>query len=303
MRTASTTAWLWVKVVAFTVVVPGTVIVLVPYLILGDPSLESLDELGISLLGLLPIVLGAALYLRCAYDFAVLGGGTPAPIEPPARLVKGGPYRYSRNPMYVGILSILAGEVLLYREVSLLSYLLAVAVSFQIFIVAYEERALQRQFGEAYRSYRDAVPRWIPSPSGWAALYRGTFLKVGAFVLAAGVVAHLLRLSIGLPVVEMPDSIHAFLVLLPAYAAIGCVIYARKIDLTALWQKIVFALATGLLTVTAVMHLYSILAGDNEWLGIFPIWYSVVAVIVYGSFAHFLKSRRIGSGEADRSAP
>ncbi len=292
----SGTAWLFTKASVFTLVVPGAVVVLVPYLLLADPSFGAIDVLGMSLLGVIPIVLGTALYLRCAYDFVLSGRGTPAPIDPPVKFVMRGPYRYSRNPMYIGVLAILVGEALLYRDLSLLYYLLALAVTFHVFIVSYEERALRRQFGESYSHYRETVPRWIPRWSGLKALYRGTFLKVGALVLAAGTVVHVLRLTVGLPVLEMPVSVHALLVVFPTYAVFGLIVYSRQIDLVGIHQKVIFALIIGLLSTTVVMHVYSIVAHDNEWLGIFPMWYSVLAVVAYGGFAYFLKTRTLAAG-------
>ena len=103
------TTWLFVKASVFTLVVPGAVVVLVPYLLLTDASLGAIDVFGMSLLGLPLIIVGAALYLRCAYEFILSGRGTPAPIDPPVHLVSTGPYRYSRNPMYIGALVILIG--------------------------------------------------------------------------------------------------------------------------------------------------------------------------------------------------
>jgi len=295
-RRKAGTAVLFAKASLFTLLVPGTVVVLVPYLLVTDTSLGAIDILGMSLVGLLPLVLGAALYLRCAYDFAWSGRGTPAPIDPPAELVISGPYRYSRNPMYIGVLAMLAGEALLYLDLRLLSFLVVMAVIFNVFILGYEERALGRQFGDGYARYCEAVPRWVPRWSGLKALYRGTFLKVGFFVFAGGVVAHVLRLSVGLPVTQTPVSIHTLLVVLPAYTGVGCIVYARRINLAGLRQKIILGLIIGLLFITAVMHLYSVVAHDSRWLGIFPMWYSVVAVIVYGGFALFLKTRTLGAG-------
>lgn len=293
MKIVPGTASLFVKASVFTLVVPGTVVILVPYFLLADASLGAIDVNGMSLLGLLPTLLGILLYFRCAYDFVVSGRGTPAPIDPPLELVVSGPYRYCRNPMYLGILAILGGETILYRALPLLYFLLALAAGFHIVIVSYEERALRHQFGKAYTRYCETVPRWIPDLSSLRVLYRKTFLKVGTFVLAAGVLAHILRLSAGLPVVETPVSVHAFLVVLPAYAVFGCIVYSRQIKLAGVHHKIIFALIIALLLTTAVMHIYSIVARDNEWLRIFPMWYSATAVIVYGGFAHFLKTRTL----------
>ena len=293
-RRKSSTAWLFTKASLFTLVVPGTVVALVPYLLLADASLGAIDFLGMTLLGLPLLVLGAALYLRCAYDFVSSGRGTPLPIDPPVQLVMSGPYRYSRNPMYVGILIILAGEALLYSDLRLLFFLFAMTVLCNIFILGYEERALGRQFGEAYGRYCEAVPRWFPNWSGLTTLYRGTFLKVGSFMLAGGVVIHVLHLSFrGIPITQMPDSIHTVLVVLPAYTLFGCIVYARRINLARVYQKVIFALILVLLFTTMVMHFYSIVAHTNRWLGIFPMWYSVVAVLLYSGFAIFLKTRTV----------
>ncbi len=299
-RHKSSTAWLFAKASLFTLLVPGSVVVLVPYLFLADLSLSAIDFLGVGLLGLPPLVLGAALYLRCAYDFAWSGRGTPLPIDAPSQLVISGPYRYSRNAMYVGILTILAGEALLYRDLQLLYYLLGMTVLFNIIIFGYEERVLRRQFGEAYTRYCKTVPRWIPNWSGLRTLYMGSFLKVGVFLLAAGVVVHVLRLSFNwTPITQMPVSAHAFLVVLPAYTVFGCIVYARRMNLARVHLKIIFILVLVLLFITMVMHIYSLVAHTNRWLGIFPMWYSVVAILLYSSFAFFLKTRTVLAHDFD----
>lgn len=286
-------AWLWVKVGLFTLLVPGTVTVLVPYLLLDGAA--AVDWLGIPAVGVVPMALGAALYFRCAFDFAWSGRGTPAPVDPPAALVIGGPYRYCRNPMYAGVLAVIGGEALLFQEPRLGYYLLLMAILFHGFILGYEERVLRRRFGPSYADYYRTIPRWVPRAAGWAALYRKSFARVGALVLGAGAVAHVLRLSVGLPVAEMPASVHALLVALPAYGGIGCITYARRFVLPGLWHQAVFALATGLLIATAALHAWSIVVDDSGWLGLFPIWYSVGAALVYAGLALFLKTRRLAS--------
>ena len=65
--------------------------------------------------------LGSGLYLRSAWDFAVFGRGTPAPIDAPKRLVTRGFYRYTRNPMYVASLSVVVGWATLFGAVILVS--------------------------------------------------------------------------------------------------------------------------------------------------------------------------------------
>ncbi len=278
------------KSAVFTVLAPGTVAVVIPYLLLSNPSLSRIDVEGWTFVGILPLVLGVVLYVRCVVGFA-RGGGTPAPIDAPKMLVTAGPYRYSRNAMYIGVLSVIAGEALLFREPRLVYYLLIVFAVFHGFVTLYEERALLGKFGEAYARYTTEVPRWFPRWTDLLTIHRSTFQRVGAFVLAAGVVAHVLRLTVGLPVAETPPSIHALLVLLPGYAVLGCVAYRREIRLDTPLQRTVFYLVTTLLAITAVMHAYSIVAATSAWLGRFPIWYSVVAAVAYGGFALFLETR------------
>lgn len=155
-----------VKTVIFTLLVPGTVTVLVPYWILRHRhsalmACTSPKNL-FSYLGVGGIALGAAVSLWCAWDFAVKGRGTPAPIDPPKELLVSGLYRYVRNPMYIGILLILLGEAFLFCSLALLFYSVIMLVVFHLFVVLYEEPTLAKKFGESYRRYCLEVPRWLP---------------------------------------------------------------------------------------------------------------------------------------------
>jgi protein-S-isoprenylcysteine O-methyltransferase Ste14 len=108
--------------------------------------------------------IGAAVMLRCVFDFAWTGRGTPAPFDPPRRLVVRGLYRYVRNPMYVGMAVFLVGEAIALPEVRrpMLLLLAALAVIVNLFILFYEEPTLRRLFGADYEAYCRAVRRWIP---------------------------------------------------------------------------------------------------------------------------------------------
>ena len=91
---------LFLKIVLFTLVAPGTVTVLLPALLLrGDPG-GRVEGIPAALGGLL-ILTGVLLYVWCAYEFARFGQGTPAPIDPPRHLVDRGLYARTRNPMYL----------------------------------------------------------------------------------------------------------------------------------------------------------------------------------------------------------
>lgn len=114
-------------------------------------------------LGLIGIVGGAALGLGCGVLFARVGRGTPAPFDPPRKFVAVGPYRYVRNPMYVGGLSVLAGLGLVLRSPAVLLLAVALWIGAHCFVVFFEEPDLERRFGEIYLEYRRAVRRWLPS--------------------------------------------------------------------------------------------------------------------------------------------
>lgn len=148
------------QTILFTIFVPGTVLGLIPrWLVGGFPRPESGP---VTWLGILIIVLGSAIYFRCAWEFAVRGLGTPAPIAPTKFLVTTALHRYVRNPMYIGVLGVLLGEAATFRAVVLLEYAAFCFAAVYLFVIFYEEPTLRRQFGESYDEYRRSVPRWIP---------------------------------------------------------------------------------------------------------------------------------------------
>jgi protein-S-isoprenylcysteine O-methyltransferase Ste14 len=151
------------KTAIFTIIAPGTVTVYIPYLLLSSPSAPAPLPIGMfRYLGAPFALLGAAIYFWCAWDFAFAGKGTPAPIDPPKELVVKGLYRYVRNPMYVGIITLLAGEAFFFAAWRLFQYAGLIFLAFHLFVVLYEEPALQKKFGESYERYCRTVSRWIP---------------------------------------------------------------------------------------------------------------------------------------------
>jgi len=152
--------WALVKTVIFTVIVPGTVAVYVPFE-LTRGAIVAMPGDWLAYLGLLPVIFGVALYLHSAWQFAVVGLGTPAPIDPPKTLVVRGAYRWTRNPLYVAVTSVLLGEALMLRSAVLAEYAVAVFAGFVAFVLVYEEPVLRTKFGDAYADYCARVPRWI----------------------------------------------------------------------------------------------------------------------------------------------
>jgi protein-S-isoprenylcysteine O-methyltransferase Ste14 len=112
--------------------------------------------------GIVVGALGAALALTCVLSFAFVGRGTPAPFDPPRRLVVRGPYRVVRNPMYIGAGLVLAGAALFYQSAALLAYMGVLFLITHLFVVAYEEPTLRRTFGQEYEMYCDHTGRWWP---------------------------------------------------------------------------------------------------------------------------------------------
>ncbi len=111
---------------------------------------------------LLPLAAGCAAYLWCVWDFATFGRGTPAPIDAPRRLVVRGLYRHVRNPMYVGVLLVIAGWAILFQSARVLGYGATAALFFHLFVVAVEEPTLRGKFGRSYEQYCRDVGRWVP---------------------------------------------------------------------------------------------------------------------------------------------
>ena len=104
---------------------------------------------------------GTALLMRCVREFYVAGHGTLAPWSPPKNLVTTGPYRWSRNPMYIGVLLILAGWAAGFQSRGLTVYAVVVALAFHFRVVIAEEPWQARTFGEDWDRYKSATPRWL----------------------------------------------------------------------------------------------------------------------------------------------
>ena len=107
------------------------------------------------------LALGTTLLLWCVREFYVAGRGTLAPWDPPQRLVTSGPYRLSRNPMYVGVVVILAGWCALWSSRTLIIYTAMFMIGFHLRVLLVEEPWARRRFGGEWDAYRARVPRWV----------------------------------------------------------------------------------------------------------------------------------------------
>ena len=150
---------LFLKNLLFVLILPGTVGVYVP-LLLARGRVATSGLLFVLACALLAV--GVTLFAWCLWDFAVFGRGTPAPIDPPKRLVVRGLYRYTRNPIYVSALMVVLGWAVMFLTPALFIYAICLAFGFHLFVVFYEEPHLRRQFGAEYEDYCAKVGRWLP---------------------------------------------------------------------------------------------------------------------------------------------
>lgn len=111
-------------------------------------------------------VAGAALALTTIFLFIYDGRGTPAVFDPPKRFVPHGPFRWIRNPMYIGGILMLLGVGLSYTSTGMVLFAGVAFLLIHTFVVLVEEPGLRKRFGENYVDYCHAVPRWIPSITG-----------------------------------------------------------------------------------------------------------------------------------------
>jgi protein-S-isoprenylcysteine O-methyltransferase Ste14 len=131
----------------------------VPRWIVGNGAFENPRPLG-----WIVIALGAVIAFACALEFAWRGIGTPAPFDPPRRLVITGLYRWVRNPMYVGLGVLLLGEAITFPRltITMLVMIASLWLATTLFIITFEEPTLRSKFGDDYAAYCRNVRRWIP---------------------------------------------------------------------------------------------------------------------------------------------
>jgi len=152
----------------FFVIAPFTLAGLVPWWITSwEFRAAFLGTELTRLAGVALIVAGIPGLLDSFARFALQGGGTPAPVAPPQRLVVSGLYRHVRNPIYVSVLAVILGQTLLFGDLRLLALGALLWAAFHFFVVVYEEPTLLRTFGAEYEDFRANVPRWLPRLTPW----------------------------------------------------------------------------------------------------------------------------------------
>lgn len=157
---------LWLRGLAFTVLVPAVVGLYVPSRFVETRHLQP----GVWQTGWILVIVGTATYLVCLIQF-LAAGGTPAIFftrhlrfligEEPAAVVAQGLYRISRNPMYLGVLTAVFGQAILYRSGPVAIYGLFLWLCFQLVVVLLEEPHLRATRGEEYERYCRQSSRWL----------------------------------------------------------------------------------------------------------------------------------------------
>jgi len=151
----------------FFLMAPCIVAGLLPWLILDRYRLPLSMSLACIVIGYILIAVSVLVLLHSFARFALEGLGTPAPVAPTEKLVVGGIYRHVRNPMYVAVLSIIAGQALLFASWAVLLYGVVMGIAMAAFVHFYEEPTLVRRYGVEYETYRRAVPGWLPRLTPW----------------------------------------------------------------------------------------------------------------------------------------
>ena len=151
------------RAITYSVLFIGFLLVFLPGQVLSKAGVMRPALLGpAQFAGMVVTALGATLALSCILTFVFIGRGTPAPFDPPRRLVARGPYRHVRNPMYLGAGLALTGAALFYETSALWAYAGGFLLVTHLFVVLYEEPTLRQTFGEDYETYCRQVRRWWP---------------------------------------------------------------------------------------------------------------------------------------------
>jgi protein-S-isoprenylcysteine O-methyltransferase Ste14 len=151
------------RAVTYSTLFIGFLLLFLPSRVLGWSGIVQPPAIGqLQIAGIILGAFGAALALWCIVTFVFVGRGTPAPFDPPRRLVVRGPYRVVRNPMYIGAGLALAGAALFYQSIALFTYGAVFLLATHVFVITYEEPTLRHTFDGEYQTYCREVPRWLP---------------------------------------------------------------------------------------------------------------------------------------------
>jgi len=154
-------------------ILPGTVLIFIPAILLFTARDSSYSHQLASFLdiriwiGLILLLIGLILAVWTVRLQLVIGEGTPAPWDPPQKLVVEGPYKYVRNPMITGAILILCAEALIIGSWPIAWWTVIFFLMNCLYFPLFEEKELEIRFGNEYRLYKENVPMWIPRVKPW----------------------------------------------------------------------------------------------------------------------------------------
>ena len=142
-------------------ILPITATVIIPLFILNGSIVLS-ENIFLKILGYCLIGIGVSVLVMTIRTFILIGKGTLAPWSPTSNLIVGGIYSYVRNPMIMGVLTILIGESILFLSKGIFIWAICFFFVNHIYFIKSEEPGLIKKFGKDYEDYKKSVPRWVP---------------------------------------------------------------------------------------------------------------------------------------------
>ena len=166
---SSPSKWKHLKAI---LILPFTVIIIIPYLLQAEfqnqiSQLVNLNPTILKVIGIMILIPGLWLFIKCIWLFHNQGKGTLAPWDPTSQLVVIGAYAHSRNPMITSVLFMLLSRSLISNNVAILIWAGIFFLVNNIYFIVSEEPGLEKRFGSQYREYKSNVPRWIPRIKAW----------------------------------------------------------------------------------------------------------------------------------------
>ena len=136
-----------------------------------------------------------------------------------------------------------------------------------------------------------------------ATLFSRLFPRIGAAIYLTGIASFLVTRILELPVTEMPDVLHAIILVAATVAGLGFLLSFRHIIARGPLQTVLYGLVTCHLLLSAALHAWSLASGSNQWIGVFPSWYPYLAMAYFALFAWLCwrfpaKEARRGDGNA-----
>lgn len=148
----------------FSFILPVAVLIIVPLCIEEDFDLKGIWS---GVVGIGFICIGILIFIQTVWMFIRIGKGTLAPWDPTRKMVTGSLYGYVRNPMILGVFTVLIGESILFMSFSIAVWTFLFFIINTVYFIFSEEPGLEKRFGTEYEEYKQNVPRWIPRIKPW----------------------------------------------------------------------------------------------------------------------------------------